>query len=163
MFMHGDIALIIGKNNSGKTIFSRYLASTLDPKYIYIDFIHTSYERLDEIYNTYNNQNKKIVLLFDNYIEMTKNMRRMNLFFYSNKFTLIFVMNYISHKMIKKSDVIYFSKDESSQHIYFNSISKYYKNKNKFITKMNKLRSYGFLSIDKDNKVKHKEELIKIN
>lgn len=161
MFLSGDIALIIGNNSSGKTIFARYLASTIDINYIYIDFIHTSYERLDEIYNKYNNK-KKVVLVIDNYIELRKNIIRMKKFIFNNNFTIIFVMNYISHKIVNHADSIYFSKNDSTSDIYFNSIKKFYKNKNKFITNMKKLRPFGFLCIDKDNKIKFKEELIKI-
>ena len=78
MFIRGDIGLIIGIHNSGKTMFAKHLAKTLDKNYIYIDFIHTSYYDLDIIYE--NNKNTECVIVFDNFIELTTNMRRMDLF-----------------------------------------------------------------------------------
>lgn len=155
------ITTIIGTHNSGKTLFARYLAGTIDKNYIYIDFIHTSYSDLDMIYN--NNKDKECVILFDNFIELTSNMRRMNLFIQNKKMTLLFVLNYVSHNFIRKSDIIYFGKNLNYIDVYYNSIKSYYNDKIEFENNMNKLRDYGFISIDKDNKVNHKEELIKID
>ena len=89
-------------------------------------------------------------------------MRRMDLFIQNKKMTLIFVLNYISHYFIKKSDIIYFAKNLDFTDTYFDSIKTYYNDKIGFENNMKKLRDFGFLSIDKDNKVKHEEELIKI-
>jgi len=163
MILHGDIVSIIGINDSGKTTFAKYLASTLDKNFIYIDFIHTPYDELDDIYNK--NKNINSVIIFDSYINMTNNMRRMNLFKHNKKFTIIFVLNYIERNIIKMSDSIYFAKNTDTYIIdsYYDVISKYYSNKNLFIQNMNKLRKYGFLCIDKDNKIDFKEELIKID
>jgi hypothetical protein len=161
MFLKGDIALIIGDNVSGKTTFAKYLASTKDINFIYIDFIHTPYSELDELYEK--NKNITKTILFDNFIEMRNNARRMNLFKHNKNFTLIFVMNYLSDAYIKLCDIIYFAKNNLYVDIYFSKISKYYNDKNNFINKMNILRDYGFLCIDKDNKVKFEEELIKLD
>jgi ABC-type oligopeptide transport system ATPase subunit len=164
MFIRGDIISIIGVNNSGKTTLAKYLASTIDKKYIYIDFIHTSYTKLDEIYES--NKNRKIVIIFDNYVEMTYNIRRMNLFTDNTNFTIIFVTNYICRKIINESNTVYFAKFIEKYMIdaYYNSIKKYYINKNKFINKINKLKQYGFLCLDKDNRYidQQEEEIIKI-
>jgi len=160
MLIRGDITTIIGIHNSGKTIFAKYLASTIDKNYIYIDFIHTSYNDLDIIYN--NNKDKECVILFDNFIELTTNMRRMSLFIENKKMTLLFVLNYVSHYFIKKSDIIYFAKNLNYIDVYYDSIKSYYNDKIEFENNMKNLRDYGFLSIDKDNKINHKEELIKI-
>lgn len=161
MLIRGDITTIIGTHNSGKTLFARYLASTIDKNYIYIDFIHTSYSDLDMIYN--NNKDKECVILFDNFIELTSNMRRMNLFIQNKKMTLLFVLNYVSHYFIRKSDIIYFGKNLNYIDVYYNSIKSYYNDKIEFENNMKKLRDFGFISIDKDNKVNHIEELIKID
>jgi hypothetical protein len=75
---------------------------------------------------------------------------------------LIFVLNYVSQYFIKKSDIIYFAKNIEFIETYYNSIKLYYNDKDSFEKNMKKLRDFGFLSIDKDNKVNHKEELIKI-
>lgn len=162
MFIATDICVIFGLNFSGKTTFAKYLASTLDKNFIYIDFIHTPYDIIDNIYET--NKNNKHVIIFDNYIEIKTNMRRMNLFKHQRQFTLIFVLNYIEKTIMNISDVIYIAKNTEQYYIdiYFNLISKYYTNKNNFITKMNKLRNFGFICIDKDNKNKFEEELIKL-
>ena len=42
MFLRGDIVSIVGMHNTGKTTFAKYLASTLDKNFIYIDFIISS-------------------------------------------------------------------------------------------------------------------------
>jgi len=164
MFIRGDIISIIGINNAGKTTLAKYLASTIDKKYIYIDFVHTSYIKLDDIYES--NKNKNIVIIFDNYVEITHNSRRMNLFTDNRNFTIIFVANYICKKIIKESNSVYFAKNIKNYMVdaYYNSIKKYYRNKNKFINKIKKLNSFGFLCIDKDNKYidQREEEIIKI-
>jgi ABC-type oligopeptide transport system ATPase subunit len=164
MFIRGDIISIIGVNDSHKTTLAKYLASTIDKKYIYIDFIHTSYDKLDEIYES--NKNRKIVIIFDNYVEMTNNIRRMNLFTDNTNFTIIFVANYICKKIINESNSIYFAKSSENYMIeaYYNSIKKYYIHKNKFINKIQKLKTCGFLCLDKDNRYidQQEEEIIKI-
>jgi uridine kinase len=77
MFLRGDIVSIIGMHNTGKTTFAKYLASTLDKNFIYIDFIHTSYDELEDLYNK--NKSINCVIVFDNYVMMTNNMRTINL------------------------------------------------------------------------------------
>jgi len=163
MFLRGDIVSIVGMHNTGKTTFAKYLASTLDKNFIYIDFIHTSYDELEDLYNK--NKSINCVIVFDNYVMMTNNMRRINLFKHNKKFTLIFVLNYIERPIIYMSDSIYFAKNTEKTNIdtYYDLISKYYHNKNLFIENMNKLRNYGFICVDKDNKNKFNEELIKID
>jgi hypothetical protein len=96
---------------------------------------------------------------------MTNNMRRMNLFKHNKKFSLIFVLNYIERTIIKMSDSIYFAKNTEKFYIdiYYDLISKYYQNKKLFIENMNKLHNYGFICLDKDNKDKFEEELIKFD
>ena len=49
MFLEGDIVCITGLHNTGKTLLARYLAKTINKNYIYIDFIHISYEKLASI------------------------------------------------------------------------------------------------------------------
>lgn len=163
MFLRGDLVSIIGMHYSGKTTFAKYLASTLDKNFIYIDFIHTSYDKLEDIYKM--NKDINCVIIFDNYVNMTNNMRRMNLFKHNKKFSLIFVLNYIEKTLINMSDSIYFAKNTETFYIdiYYDLISKYYQNKNLFIENMNKLRNYGFICLDKDNKDKFEEELIKFD
>jgi adenylate kinase family enzyme len=165
MLCYNDIAIIIGLANSGKTTYAKYLASTLDKNFIYIDYVHTSYIELDKLYNKLYNENMKKVIVFDNYVDMIHNARRMDLFIKNNKFTLIFVLNYISHRLISKADTIYFGKNDNTNIInsYFESIQKYYNNKNKFVLSINKLINYGFLCLDKDNMYKNEEEFIYIN
>ena len=166
MFVRGDIVCITGIHNSGKTTLAKYLASTLDKTYIHIDFIHTSYEKIDEIYDTYKDIQK--VIIFDNYVELRNNIRRMQLFIDNNKFTLIFVLNYISKIMISKADLLLFAKNIDLDIIdtYYKYINKYCNNNNKkkFNMYMNKLRNFGFLCIDKDNKYRNnkEEEIVKI-
>ena len=46
MFNKSDIALIIGKKNTGKTTLARTLAKQLDNNYIYIDCIKTKDEQI---------------------------------------------------------------------------------------------------------------------
>lgn len=165
MLCYSDIAIIIGLANSGKTTYAKYLASTLDKNFIYIDYVHTSYIELDKLYDKLNNENIKKVIVFDNYVDMMHNVRRMDLFIKNNKFTLIFVLNYISHRLISKADTIYFGKNDNTNIIdsYYESIQQYYNNKNKFVLSINKLINYGFLCLDKDNMYKNEEEFIHIN
>jgi hypothetical protein len=138
------------------------LASTIDKKFIYLDFIHTPYSELDKLYEDNKDIDKTII--FDNYIDLISNSRRMNLFMQNRKFTIIFVVNYISKKIILKTDRIYFAKNKSECIInsYFNSIQKYYKNKKKFISSIKKIKNYGFICLDKDNRYKYEEELIEL-
>lgn len=163
MFCRGDIVVVIGLCNTNKTTFAKYLANTLDNNFIYLDFIHTPYTDLDKIYE--NNKHNNCVIIFDNYIDLRSNMRRINLFTQNNKLTLIFVINYISTQIIKKADIIYFAKNTTKNIIdsYYNSIKKYYKNKNKFISSIKRITDNGFICLDKDNKYKSDEEIIKIN
>jgi hypothetical protein len=165
MFVRGDIVCITGIHDSGKTTFAKYLAGTLDKNYIHIDFIHTPYEKLDEIYETYKDIQK--VIIFDNYVELRNNVRRMQLFIDNNKLTLIFVLNYISKIMISKADILFFAKNNDTYILdsYYKHINKYFKNnKKKLYSHMKKLENFGFLCIDKDNKYKNnkEEEIIKI-
>jgi len=160
MLIRGDIAIIIGIDFSGKTTLAKYLASTIDKEYVYINFRNTSYNEIDIIYD--NNKDKESVIIFDNFIELFTNMRRIDLFIQNKKMTIIFVLNYVSNYFIKKSDIIYFAKNLNFIDVYYDSIKSYYNNKIEFENNMKNLRDFGFLSIDKDNKINHKEELIKI-
>ena len=46
---------------------------------------------------------------------------------------------------------------------YYNSIQKYYKNKNKFTSLIKRIVDYGFVCLDKDNRYQNDEEIIKLN
>lgn len=163
MFVRGDIAVIIGLPDTGKTTFAKHLANTLDKNFIYLDFIHTEYADLDKLYEENKDTNK--VIIFDNYIDLMNNAGRMNLFTENNKLTLIFVVNYISKQIIEKADIVYFSKNTSEYIInsYYNSIQKYYRNKNKFVSSIKRIVDYGFVCLDKDNRYQNDEEIIKLN
>lgn len=165
MFLEGDIVCITGLHNTGKTLLARYLAKTINKNYIYIDFIHISYEKLDELYNT--NKNTHIVIIFDNFVELKNNKNRMDLFFNNNKLTLIFVLNYISNFIISKADILFFSKinQKNILNSYYKHIYKYCKiNKQNLYFNIHKLKKNGFLCVDKDNLYTNnvEEEIIKI-
>ena len=163
MFLRGDIVVIIGLPDTGKTTFAKHLASTLDNNFIYLDFIHTTYADLDKIYDE--NKHTRKIIIFDNYIELISNARRMNLFTQNNKFTLIFVINHISKNIIERSDIVYFAKNTTDYIInsYYNSIQKYYKNKNKFVSSIKRIVDYGFVCLDKDNRYQNDEEIITVD
>jgi adenylate kinase family enzyme len=162
MFNKNDIALIIGKRNTGKTTLARTLAKQLDNNYIYIDCIKTKDEYIEKIYN--DNRKYDTIIIFDNYVESTNNIDLINLFIYNNNFTIIFIIDYIITNKINRADVIYFAKEKNKliADRYFDKIKSYYKNKNKFVNNMNKLKDYGFLCIDKDKRDNNEEILMKI-
>jgi Cdc6-like AAA superfamily ATPase len=162
MFVKSDIALIIGKKNTGKTTLARTLAKQLDNNYIYIDCIKTKDEQIEEIY--YDKKKYNNTIIFDNYVESKNNIDLINLFIHNNNFTIIFVVQYIISNKINKADVIYFAKEKYKSIIdrYYDKIKSYYKNKNKFVDNMNKLKDYGFICIDKDKRDKKEELFMKI-
>lgn len=162
MFVKSDIALIIGKKNTGKTTLAKTLAKQLDNNYIYIDCIKTKDEQIEEIY--YDKKKYNNTIIFDNYVESKNNIDLINLFIHNNNFTIIFVVQYIISNKINKADVIYFAKEKYKSIIdrYYDKIKSYYKNKNKFVDNINKLKDYGFICIDKDKRDKKEELFMKI-
>ena len=76
MFVKSDIALIIGKKNTGKTTLAKTLAKQLDNNYIYIDCIKTKDEQIEEIY--YDKKKYNNTIIFDNYVESKNNIDLIN-------------------------------------------------------------------------------------
>jgi hypothetical protein len=166
----GDSILIIGDNKSEKKLFAQSIASHIkkqdkNVKIIYVDWCRTASFELEDIYSR--NKNKKTIIIFDNYIEIKNKARFSHLFKYEKNFTMIFIMNYIYNPILKFADIIFFSKTTCNFNIdtICNKLSYILPNmninKNSIVNNMSRLKSNGFLYLNKFNKNLNKEYLIK--
>ena len=163
----GDIILITGGICTGKTTFAKCISKNLSKdkniKTIYIDWIKIGYNELESIY--YKNKDMKTIIIIDNYIEIRTRLRFSDLFRYQKNFTLIYIMNHLSHHMLKFADVLFFAKTTIPFHIdaisnKLNMMSIGTK-KSYIMNKMNKLNTKGFLYLNKFDKKMNKEYYIK--
>ena len=164
MLKHGDICVIIGKRTTGKTTVAKAIAKNLQFDFIYIDYAFISKEYLYNFYEK--NKNKSLVIILDNYCVHRNNIEIDKLFKSNNKFTLIYVMNYIHFNILDSSDIIYISKELDYEQIihYKSRLDKYFKNMSlDWLTNaMEDLSKYGFVCFDKDRRFNKKELYLKI-
>lgn len=163
----GDVILITGGICTGKTTFANCISNNISKnnniKTIYINWIKMGNDELESIY--YKNKDMKTIIIIDNYIEIRTRMRFSYLFKYQKNFTLIYIMNHLSHYMLKFADIIFFAKTIIPIHIdaicnKLNAISIRTK-KSHIMNKMNKLNTKGFLYLNKFDKKMNKEYYIK--
>jgi len=162
----GDVILITGGICTGKTTFanciSKNISREINIKTIYINWIKMSHVELESIYNK--NKDVKTIIIIDNYIEIRTRIRFADLFKYQKNFTLIYIMNHLSHQMLKFADILFFAKTTIPFHIdaicnKLNTLS-FGTNKSYIMNKMNKLNTKGFLYLNKFDKKMNKEYYI---
>ena len=164
IFKHSDIIVIIGSNNTGKTTLANTITKNHTHKSCYIDWLKMSTLEIENIY--YNNKAYKTNIIIDNYVELKTKSRLINLFKSCYNFTIIFIMNHISISMLKYADILFFAKSTYPPYIdnLYNRLkqidAKLSISKNNLMADMNKLKSYGFLFFNKNNKTTKKEIML---